>query len=1731
MMRHKRGLYSAVAVVLTGAMVVTSIHFSKQDVCAKETFQGITDIVASNSEENPFTIFEVVPGDAEYKLGTGDEEITVKVPMGILGYYIKGSEPCSFDKVLPLMKSQKVRKEYAELFLKGDESAPTGGILLDIAGTDTNSKPLKYTGYEENYLYRLTDEDLQQAYQDGNPWNELDMSLDENHEEHIYEDTMTISENGHFLKKYSTSENEIKSLDELAPDRALDYSAMQDGDFDPNFAIDGDGEYIVKFVANTAKRGYRVTDHVRVYKDSADVGDNTPIYTVSDNGIFVYQGTYAELKPYMDDAPEAEGNAGKIEDDDDNDQEAEADGVEEEASDDEEETAGDGIEEENDDNTEDALNSAEEEASDDESKDNDSSDGDSSDKDSSNEGSSDSGSDSAKAVYPIRPVAMHAVDTDIEGANASDDSEEEASDDEIIEEEGDDIYEEEVVGVEELEEDVVEEISDDEIEPVDSEIDATGEDFVPEDGAYYAIAMTYSMEYSEDEVCYSVMEAYKGSDSLVKYSLNADELFVANFDKTGYITDTGLFPHDFVYDFTEETDEITGEKRGAGNCELIADADDTEYIRVTGLTVCYRGPFVNNEWFTKFVFDRDFSMENGEVFEEVFYTYACITPEELSSGIYNAAEAGLLYISNPDGSFVPAGYESIASYGPSNQLTNALVQDIVGAVVMHDLPVMIDLSVLNGLRGCDGTTMQKLAQILQQENYEGYYYEHQDESPTEFISHTLGDYFNDDKDSHHVNNSFYMYKDDKPSLNNAFLELFGEALVETCFQEIIDEIQNENNFRELEKIPKSEWIPEEVNEAVAIKYIISFANRKSANLKDEINVLELQPMNVKGDGYLDLDSNNSDSKYDDLLDDKVESNLYVLREDDGTYTLYRRGKSDDDSKDTKLIKGAKNKINLVSMSTSEFVGHEEDLNGEYDLIYFGMSTKFMHVKSDTERETRYNDSSMDGLIYTNIGDESKVYSWTHLGNIKSSGDTALTRYSGNDISSYKVTALKEYVKAGYPVIVDYHFYDGDEMTSDTVDTDYVDESSYLYSFLDYMGEKPGINNNKNVFRLDKNGKIPNSLTSKLQWYLELPKPHIENDESYATTEHTKQLNGDDERSDGTYRMEWRFAITDKASTDPDTRYDAQLYIDGNSDGKFCDEELVSAFEIADQSKKRIDGQMRYELKAGKDYYAYFTVTDEYDGPLPWKLVVSVNKDEKRRDTLTGCYSIHRKNAPKIPIYALQILPDDYQSQSLGWVMDSSRDGGEVNAIFERLYTSLEHYDVHVVSKTSKELIDDFDADPKTLDQYQLIILGFFGRYAIFQDAGYGDAFYRDGAVEAQKALVNYIKSGRSTMISAGVINDSIPNLADWGKTLTKDIRDVAGQDRYGVTSDSGSRIDHAKAYEPGSSSTVDEIHGLTNHKIDTIHNSTYTSSTAEKNFQASVTLGNVTPYILNRGQLTMYPYSVSDFKVLNQTNYIPPYSLNFEEDEDDDEQGDVMVWCTCGKVMGDYQKNDARDFYYLYTKKNITFINAVTHAEAAEQTFFELIVNTMIASYEAGVRVPRVKIVEEPSTMSNEIDSINIPFDYSVADVQYTDADTQDVYFFVTGVDKNASLMTNFYYEVDSEAAADKTVLFGKATVYLKAFTPIMMRENIEGKLGKVITPGTVTVGKGSGAKTITGYPTERNVPYQFTVPLTLLNGKDSIPIYAETSSLYDRGNTGEANETVGYDRVEIVKTQLFSLD
>ena len=1944
----KKIIAGVTAVALCTGAIATTVVLNHVEAEAKETFQGITELVDKNSESSPLNVVELVPGTAKYSFTDeleGEKEFDIS--LGDLAYTIGGSEPTNFaghegvnneeavEGVLANFSSSKDRKAFVEKYAKLNADGTAEGTLYNpnsisyydwysALKTGTDTAAVSAVPYEE--IYAPSQEDIVQGYVDNNPWTKIVMSA--TRETLAYGKKIVSNPEGlgQLLKKLSLSKNvnpfpdsypderlfvlvdnnsiscntvSKNSIDTVSYNKVLSETGDNTGDCDPavKFVPGSEGRYNVIFepVAQSG-RGYHIVRTEEAHPDTDIVPDETILYATNSQGLLVYAGTKAhplsanDINDAYDLATSGEPEEAYIDEDADDiviiDDAIEIrDDAEDVIIDDEPEGTVDVGEEEGisivapDEDANPETPVVDETPADDETITDDTPTGDETPADDETPAGDDipaseeTPADDAAPVEEGESVGDQArggmkvtsflrmfdsfaaapgqEDYDIEnqsGAGSDNDADSDAHDgkdedkpdadtnttpentpgeggESGVTPNGESTPEggESTPNEDQAETEVTEEVTEEEEAEIVEEEPAV--DIVSADGelTYYYVEFAYDM-YGQGETVYAIKSMIANNDGAANNAYDVEDILVRpNFFSKGFYLseDDPAFSDYFCYEYAHDEEKDTF----YGNFDMTSEgADpDTDCIRMVNVPIYYRGGFKNNEWFRRSVLDR--VDEAGNLNQQVYINANTVTPHELSSG-YEISQVDLLYLTAGSDLFLPEPLDTthtdpkdtMPKYSADNDISEEMLKDIYMAVVEDNLAVILDSRLLG--TAYNGTNIQKLAILLEQQDLDIFYTANGQKSPHDFANSTMPtQYFakGTKAETHHVNRSVYVVWFGTITTTTMRDATISKETLDYGFQEVYEMIDNENMYREVNGIDGR--IPREISEAVAIKYILSYGDRKKAMVKDEIHVLELQAWTPEGE--------NTKKKVGELYVQENKGSATT------TYSLMRKGAT----KNNTLLADFKQPIYLHSMTTSELGAHMSELCDDYDLIYLGLSTGYFNTKDDGR--TNFNDNTMDGLIYTNIGD-TVHYSGVYGGLLDTerdgdvpkheTGDYAPTaRYSGDDITRNSVDVLKRYIDSGFPMILDYNCIYGNDDSPKVYDKDssgnngYIDNCSYLYEFLNYAVKKHGINgkgsqNVKDLFRLNSAGDLPDYAQTYLNFYLNLPKPEIVLDESVVRTDVCQWVD-DRDAANNNYYMEYEFVIRDYRSTDKSETYDCKLYLDSNSDAKYAASEECNPLVIETLGGERMyKSGNHYKLKAGVDYQLRYRVPDDITGGLAWKLEVELNGDGERSDSVTGCYQIHRRGAPKETISILQIMDDDYDGtknyDDNRMCLTERADGWKTNVMDYLNDTS--HYTANVDIKTSIEFSDMVKAEGMdVMKHYSVLVLGFTKHgYQILSDSPKARAS-RDiqDLKNAEKVIQQYIASGGGVLVgqslmnptnSAGVANWSgdsnstygqgSAGCAPWnwtphkwlhmGYNQTQSLRSLIGQDRYGVTekTDSGipggnigdvlkkgevvwgaSSLDsrnsnrHSYAYWPnsGKKDAIPEVQGYSTIFLEYTkirgngwpaqqwlyggENQVAWGNYDWRNNAGSLPLQNAhgfiddpTVSVLNKGKMTMYPYPVADTFKVAQTS-IPVYATDMDSDGGVD-TGSMTVWYAFTKgdkaACWSYEHDlmNPRDHYFMYTKGNVTYLGMeLLDYEGSYNTTAALMANCLINAYSAGSNVPYVHIVDDEINRA-DIDSIVLHYDdFGVDDKPVNYDQTIPVNYFSIGTKTNVDLVSNYYYTYDGIAAGDPDVV-EIGGVLMKKFTPVSVIDTTTG------TALAVTAAPNTNGQ-VTGYPTKNNIVYTLEVPITFMEGHDAIQVYCVVTAVNpikkDNGDLLSYSAVDGYDKVSLVRSQLFNLD
>lgn len=548
-----------------------------------------------------------------------------------------------------------------------------------------------------------------------------------------------------------------------------------------------------------------------------------------------------------------------------------------------------------------------------------------------------------------------------------------------------------------------------------------------------------------------------------------------------------------------------------------------------------------------------------------------------------------------------------------------------------------------------------------------------------------------------------------------------------------------------------------ITKATSIRYILNANNNRYA-IKSSLRILDLEPLEtaqytnqrdlLSGVFYNNRTYNNMnfDQKNRDILTkDWIKTNI----------------DTDDNVSD--------NNLSITQMGTREFIGKNDDLNVEYDMIYIGMDTLLMNTEINGNNKSinpRYNDTGMNGLVYSHIGDKLNIAIEQRDSNerdnpIMQNGDV---RLSGNDITRDKLRELQEYVQAGYAVLLSDRFFTYDTTKKISgINTEAVDTSSNMYKFIQFVMKRTENNDGylylgKNVFRkgalmVDGNTESSARLSREtFVSYLNISKLHINAVSVPPAYNYVNESGKDDtqyipwDKSANAYILKYEVNLeNDSALSASGTTYDCGLYLDLDADGKFEEGEKQTGLMIYDKDGNTVgrDDNNIYHLSAGNTYRIERSTPEEYAGFISWKLEFSQNEKTFLDKTAQGSSNranirsaIHGFSAVPLPqgaekreVKVLQIqLPDpqgrESRTNSLG---DEKRNTMDLNQPpftgAGGLYSRVKEFDVKVHQVSVNQYITKADNEYHAstlsyydyLKQFDMVVIGFSDKFTFLPD--------------------------------------------------------------------------------------------------------------------------------------------------------------------------------------------------------------------------------------------------------------------------------------------------------------------------------------------------------------------------------------------------------------------------------
>lgn len=731
-------------------------------------------------------------------------------------------------------------------------------------------------------------------------------------------------------------------------------------------------------------------------------------------------------------------------------------------------------------------------------------------------------------------------------------------------------------------------------------------------------------------------------------------------------------------------------------------------------------------------------------------------------------------------------------------------------------------------------------------------------------------------------------------------------------------------------------------------------------------------------------------------------------------------------------------INVTSWISTEYIGKINDVNEDFDIIYIGMNDSLLRL-------TGFSDSSLNNKRYVHVGDTTGTkqfngHDWIvyNIAGDKLDGTGPVSfkinanqyRFSGNDITSLKLKQLNNYVKGGYAVVLADELYDKDTTTIDT--------STNIYQFAENnVGSDNVFKNSSLLASSNPSGYV--AQREKFQQYAGHPKVSL--DISASNEDIIESSKADTYYESDIRNLDFNYSIIDPYAKSSD-KYTVTLYADTNGDGTYSDIEAIA-----------IDTGRKASQYANATYNISRELTEDFMGILHWALVVKKqgsDSDAQRTNTVEGYLLIKNpKPGEREEINVLQINHSrDQKEQGAdgGWYSGGGRSTTfslSSNSTFRSYINDnkvTDFYDVKVKEITTSDFMKWYDpgqggekyvtGDDSTdkLKDYDMIVYGFADAISdIKNDYGAFDnimAFIDEGkaflATHDTTSMYNY--SGLP-LSQRGIENNGYICGVDSNQFL----RDRVGMNRYNIptlyklergiydANESGYDV----AYVPNTNqSNKYEIHdgvnvGWTDFLLLQAGNNCTNKLMYKANNKgydnASVYSSNV-----NQGQVTRFPYHIDDTIKTGRTHG-QYYQLNLDDPN-------IVVWyCLAGTdekgYIYDISRNDARNYYYIYSYKNI-FYTGVGHNNVSESMEIQLFVNTMIAAFRASTKAPELIVNNEESSYVDPDSNINQSILYYYTDLG-SDEENSDYNFGselydvrITPIDRNLisdKIRLNFY--------------------------------------------------------------------------------------------------------------------------
>ena len=623
-------------------------------------------------------------------------------------------------------------------------------------------------------------------------------------------------------------------------------------------------------------------------------------------------------------------------------------------------------------------------------------------------------------------------------------------------------------------------------------------------------------------------------------------------------------------------------------------------------------------------------------------------------------QADLIYLEDGSAPFINKESQKLTFQYITSDTTRENAYALVCRAAVDLLPVIVDYDATTN-ENYSKLDYQGLAKMFLKEDLETYVNDAQTVPDWLFAYLDNSNYPNrTDNGNHYVNRNVYVVNSGTSLVDKDFPDNFDGESAGNGFSEVLNLIRSENSL-----LPEENRIPENVGKAKAMEYIINYSVGFVGDFT-YLRILELQPTNNEAE------------------------DLYVSG--DNSTTLYWKRNAIGAIEKPVLRSSKEIDVKVTPKAVAAFNSEWEDINQNYNLVFIGLDGQKLNYETKPWRSTVYNDSNLNNKLY-------------HTGDLAAGSDE---RYDMSDITERKKLELLDFMRAGYPILVENDFFTGKSAKNgaDRINTKYVAEDTQMYDFL-----KQAVTDfHDRIYTIDD---VHSDILFMAQLNIDHPVISVSDTADFTFTE---AVNGE-------LSVSFTYAISNQKGDGYEGECHTEIYLDINDDGNYTDVERMD--------NRAAEGAV---VRATAENGQATIVFTESPGSraVPYKLEVLDNNNSYRRSSVQGILQVTDGTKEKIRV--LQIgTKDDATSLATLYRQENSTLGYYLKTAENTMNVKFE-----IETMDSETLGGQLEKNANYLNQWDLLIIGF----------GSGsDAFPKD-------AVAGYVNEGHSVLVTGKQATDA-----------------------------------------------------------------------------------------------------------------------------------------------------------------------------------------------------------------------------------------------------------------------------------------------------------------------------------------------------------------------------------------